>query len=295
MKIFDCVNEFLINNRGNIKEHTYFYYKYINEHYIQENFNLVTIANFDKVLKEYFETFSKAYSSAVALVVKSLLNQTLRYMNQSGAFINDIHIQYKNKKSPVRQIDCLRIEEQGILEKYILEAKRIYFYGMIVSLHTGLRIGELLALKWENVDFDNRVFTVQATTTKISRNHKVIEIEDLPKTVSSCRVIPITPFLIRIFKELRKHSQCEYVVTNRVGKKMDLRTYQQSFSTLLKKLGIKHYGFHALRHTFATRLLEKNVDIKTISELLGHSSPIITLNRYVHTNLDKKRKALQKL
>lgn len=76
---------------------------------------------------------------------------------------------------------------------------------------------------------------------------------------------------------------------------MDCRGYQTSFSRLLKKLNIKHYGIHSLRHTFATRLLENGVDIKTISELMGHSSPTVTLNRYVHTNMDNKRIALQKL
>lgn len=80
---------------------------------------------------------------------------------------------------------------------------------------------------------------------------------------------------------------------NGLVKKIDVRTYQTSFENLLKKLNIKHYGFHSLRHTFATRLLENKVDIKTISELMGHSYPTITLNRYVHTNVQNKIKALQ--
>lgn len=107
------------------------------------------------------------------------------------------------------------------------------------------------------------------------------------------RVIPISKQLIEILKELKQNTLCEYVICSHKGKQINPRAYQKSFENLLKKLNIKHYGFHSHRHTFATRLLEKNVDIKTISELMGYSSPVITLNRYVHTNLINKRKAME--
>ena len=98
-----------------------------------------------------------------------------------------------------------------------------------------------------------------------------------------------------MLKELKRNSSCDYVVASRNNKQVFVRAYQKCFDNLLKKLDIKHYSFHSLRHTFATRLLENGVDVKTISELMGHSSPIITLNRYVHTNIDNKRKAVEKL
>ena len=91
----------------------------------------------------------------------------------------------------------------------------------------------------------------------------------------------------------KEKSTNEYVFVGNKNKQLNIRAYQKSFENLLKKLNIKHYGFHSLRHTFATRLLENGIDIKTISELLGHSSPTITLNRYVHTNLQNKRKAIE--
>lgn len=85
------------------------------------------------------------------------------------------------------------------------------------------------------------------------------------------------------------------MISTKIGKQTDIRAYQTSFSRLLKRLNIKHYGFHSLRHTFATRCLELGVDIKTLSELLGHTNPTITLNRYVHSNIDLKRVALNKI
>lgn len=94
-------------------------------------------------------------------------------------------------------------------------------------------------------------------------------------------------------RELFNNSTSQYVVSNKFGNRLNIRTYQQSFSNLLVRLNISHQGFHSLRHTFATRLLEKGIDIKTISELLGHSSPTITLDIYVHSSLENKRKAVE--
>lgn len=154
-------------------------------------------------------------------------------------------------------------------------------------------MGELVALKWQNVDLKNKILYIEKSVSAISQNHKTCVIEDTPKTSSSVRVIPISKQLIKILKELKPCTSCEYVVCSRNGKQLQPRAYQKAFENVLKKLKIKHYGFHSLRHTFATRLLENKVDIKTISELMGHASPTITLNRYVHTNLQNKRKAME--
>ena len=101
--------------------------------------------------------------------------------------------------------------------------------------------------------------------------------------------------MLYLIKVLRQHCSTDYLFVSHNGKQIKPRAYQKSFDNLLKKLHIKHYGFHSLRHTFATRLLENGVDVKTISELMGHSSPTITLNRYVHTNIENKRKAMNNL
>lgn len=197
------------------------------------------------------------------------------------------------KNQQIRKVQALEKQEQARLEKYILENEKKYHYGILLTLYTGLRLGEVIALKWQNVDMKNKLIYIDKTLSTISQNHKTLTIESSPKTQSSIREIPISNQLLFLLKQLKLKSTNDYVIVSHNNKQIKPRAYQKSFENLLKKLHIKHYGFYELRHTFATRLLENGVDIKTISELLGHSSPTITLNRYVHTNLQNKRKAME--
>lgn len=135
---------------------------------------------------------------------------------------------------------------------------------------------------------------ISRTSRKYLDNHKQIDIESSLKTKSSFRQISLNQPLIKCLKILQQDKN-EYALSNKYGNKVDYRSYQQSFSRLLKKLKISHYSFRSLRHTFATRLLEKVVDIKTISELHEHSNSIITMERYIHSNLENKKKAMKKL
>lgn len=153
-------------------------------------------------------------------------------------------------------------------------------------------LGTKICIKF---DLKNKIIYIDKSVGIISHNHKTLIIESSPKTQSSIREIPISKQLQILLKTLKQNSKNGYVITSYNNKQLSPRAYQKSFENLLKKLHIKHYGFHSLRHTFATRLLENGIDIKTISELLGHSSPTITLNRYVHTNLQNKHKAMEKI
>lgn len=204
-------------------------------------------------------------------------------------------ISVKLKDNKIKKAVALSKDEQNKLEQYILSNKRYYHYGIVIALYTGLRIGELLALKWTDIDFKNKLIYVNRTFETTSNNHKTITYEDLPKTNNSIRELPISNQLLSTLKELKSISKSDYVVASYKGTSIKIRAYQKSFENLLNKLKIKHYSFHSLRHTFATRLLENGVDVKTISELMGHSSPTITLNRYVHTNIENKRKAMNNL
>ena len=116
----------------------------------------------------------------------------------------------------------------------------------------------------------------------------------VPKTQSSMRNIPLPKQLIPLLQKLKKHSDSEHVISDK-GKGISIRVYQRNFSKLLKRLNIPHKGFHALRHTFATRALECGMDVKTLSEILGHKSATITLNRYVHSMSDYKKEMMNKL
>lgn len=294
MKLHQIVNRYLETIKYQIKKRTYLHYQNLYEIYIKKYFGQDTKRLTNEILNITMQTLLERYSNSLVKTIKSLLNRSLNFAYENKIIKKQLFITLKIQNKSEKQIECFSQDEQAKLEKYILEKEKHYHYGILISLYTGLRLGELLALKWQNIDFKNKILKISLTISKCLENHKQISLETTPKTNSSIREIPLTAGLIKILKELKTES-CEYVISNKNGQKVDYRTYQKSFENLLKRLNIKHYGFHSLRHTFATRLLENGVDIKTISELMGHSSPTITLNRYVHTNMQNKLKAMEKI
>lgn len=293
MKLKDAINLFLEELKHQIKKGTYFHYRNLCAMYVEKYFDVDLKSVSEEILKLKICEFLKKFSYSLTKTIQSLIVRSLDFVHENGYLENKITLKIKIKNKPQKQVECLTKHEQQVLENFILKKQKIKYFGILVSMYTGLRLGELLALRWKDVDFKNKVLRVRLSISKHIVDHKQIDIEDLPKTNSSIREIPLTNVLAELLKKMRNSS--DYVLCNKRGEKVDYRGYQMVFSRLLEKLKIKHYGFHSLRHTFATRLLENGVDIKTISELMGHSSPTVTLNRYVHTNMENKRKAMQKL
>ena len=289
MKLKNIIYAYLENIKYSIKQKTYLFYLQIVDGYIAKFNKEITAKN----LCEFISEIKEKYSFSTTKLVKSLINRSLVYAFENGLTKEKITILMHLKNQKVRKVEALEKQEQTKIERYILENEKWYHYGILLSLYTGLRLGEVIALKWQNVDIKNKLIYIDKTVSNISQNHKSLTIESSPKTQSSIRVIPISKQLQIILKKLKQISENDYVITSHNNKRISPRAYQKSFENLLKKLHIKHYGFHSLRHTFATRLLENGIDVKTISELLGHSSPTITLNRYVHTNLQNKRNAME--
>lgn len=188
-----------------------------------------------------------------------------------------------------RRVECFSVSEQSKIVKKILTDGPSQLIGVVICLYTGLRIGELLALTWNDIELANGTLSV----TKSCHDGKLADgrfgrITETPKTRSSIRDIPLPKQLTYLLREYKKQSKCELVVSkNGVG--VSTRTYQRQFAKLLDGLNIARRGFHALRHTFATRALECGMDVKTLSEILGHKNPTITLNRYAHSMLDHKK------
>lgn len=202
--------------------------------------------------------------------------------------------QIKRPKTKGKEASCFTIEEQKKIEKYILEKKKPKLVGILLSLYTGLRVGELLSLEWMDVDLCKGEINISKTCHDSYVNGKYIRVYESPKTDSSKRVIPIPRQLMPILKACKKENQSKWVVGNG-DKVVSVRSYQSTFTILLKRLNIPHRGFHSLRHTFATRALECGMDVKTLSEILGHKSPVVTLNKYVHSLIDHKRDMMNKV
>ena len=200
----------------------------------------------------------------------------------------------KRPKIIEKQVECFTLAEQKKIESAALSAKKDKYKGIVLCLYTGLRIGELLALSWEDIDFEKSILTVSKTCRDGNINGKHVRILDLPKTENSRRQIPLSKTMLKILKEMKKHSKCEFVIADGV-KPVFVRTYQRMFELLLKKLKLPHKGFHSLRHTFATRALECGMDVKSLSEILGHKNATITLNRYAHSLWEHKSEMMNKL
>ena len=188
----------------------------------------------------------------------------------------------KRPKAKEKPVECFAPTEQKKIEQAVLTDKREKMKGIIICLYTGLRIGELLALEWSDIDFQKAELRVSKTCHDgKDKRGNFCRITDTPKTEHSKRIIPLPKQLIPMLKEMKKGSSSPLVI---VGERppLSVRSYQRSFELLQKKIGIPKKGFHALRHTFASMLFSKGVDVKIVSKLLGHSSVKITYDIYVH-------------
>lgn len=208
------------------------------------------------------------------------------------------HIADKIKRPKVRekQVTCFTSVEQKQIEQAILNGKKIKMFGVVLCLYTGLRIGELLALEWTDIDFIKGIISVSKTCHDGKDNcGRFTRVTDTPKTATSEREIPFPKQMIPYLRNLKKDSKSVYVVASDSGRLISVRAYQRSFELFLKRLNIPHKGFHSLRHTFATRALECGMDVKTLSEILGHKNANVTLNRYVHSLMEHKREMMNRL
>ncbi len=232
---------------------------------------------------------SSAVNSIITVIQNSLHTAyNLRYIND---MVGD---KLKRPKAVERQIECFSVAEQKQIEQAVRDGEKPYMLGVLICLYTGLRIGELLALEWSDIDFSNGTLMVDKTCHYgVNLNGQFGRIVDTPKTETSIRLIPLPKQLIPLMKEHKKIPS--KLVISKNGEGISNRTYQRNFESLLKSLNLKHRGFHALRHTFATRALECGIDVKTLSELLGHKSPAVTLKKYAHTFLIHKKEMMNRL
>lgn len=201
--------------------------------------------------------------------------------------------------SEKKQLEVMTKENQRKLLNYANENFSFRNLGLIICLCTGLRIGELCALRWSDFDMDQHVVKIRHTIQRIY----VLEEEkpftkivvDKPKTKDSNRDIPLSNELQRIIKPLLKVVTPHYFVLSNDEKPIEPRTYRNYYKKTIKKLGIPYLKFHGLRHSFATRCIESKNSVKTVSVILGHSNITTTLNLYVHPNNAEKKRCIEKM
>lgn len=197
---------------------------------------------------------------------------------------------------PPSRVDAFTREEQRRLEEAIAVSEDRRLFGIRLCLYTGLRIGELLGLEWQDVDMEKGILHIGKTVYREKNAEGEWQLfVDRPKTAASERMVPLPGYLAEDLRIYRRGARSEFVIENKKAERMSIRSYQYLFERLTEKAGVRKLNFHALRHTFATRALECGMDIKTLSELMGHKNATITLNRYAHSMMDTKIAAMNKL
>jgi len=196
-------------------------------------------------------------------------------------------------------IEVLSRANQKKVMTHIQEHFTFRNLGVYICLSAGIRIGEICALTWEDIDTDTGIISIRRTIQRIyiieDGTRKTELILDTPKTKNSIRDIPMSRDLIKILKPIKKIVNNSFFVLTNDVKPTEPRTYRSYYKILMKELGMPDLKFHGLRHSFATRCIESKCDYKTVSVLLGHSNITTTLNLYVHPNLEQKKKCIDQM
>lgn len=288
--------EWLKYKKNTVKKSTYYNYSYSVEKYLYPKFadqDITQIKDYNDFIEKLTDTLAPKTVRDIITKLKEIINF---YEEEHNTKLNikKMSLPKMNKK----EIQILSNKEKQKLEKYCIEQNSLKSLGILICLNTGLRIGEVCALRWENIDFESKKIHIEKTIERIysKEKNKTIVIIDTPKSITSVRTIPINSKLYNILKQIRgKSKKTDFVLTGSSEHYVEPRNYQYHFKEILKRNKVKKYKFHTLRHTFATNCIEAGMDIKSLSEILGHADVSITLNIYVHSSDKIKRKYLEKI
>lgn len=280
-----------------IKESSFGKYRNITEKYIKPYFKEIPTNKVDEYIIEDFvkDLSEKGYSTKTVKITLSVLEAVFSYSKIKINFSLNRFI----PKAEQKAIHILTEKERIRLEKYLLKSEEPCKIGVLTALYTGIRIGELCALKWENIDLSLGIIRIAATLQRIQnfkettdKKTKIIITE--PKTPSAKRIIPLPNFLINKLKCIKHKNGTVFLLTGN-ERFIEPRMLTVIFKKYLKECSIGDINFHSLRHTFTTRCVEADFEPKALSEILGHSSVNTTLGIYTHPSLEYKRENINRL
>lgn len=294
-RISDIMEEWLCKIHSEKKYSTYIKYKSICNIYLLPYIDGYFFSRIsDRSIKEFSNTLLQSKKSKNT--IKSVLSVTKQFLYYSNKTYDTPNFELeKNGFSNHEKVtDIFTHQEQKRLIDYLQKTDDIKKIGVFLSLFEGLRLGEICALEWQNIDFQNMTLSVKQTVQRlpasIPSDHKTALYISSPKSFSSKRTIPLSKHMYKILFSMEKTEG--FLITGPAP--LDPRTLQYFFRHCLEKAEIRVRNFHVLRHTFATNAIEGGMDVKVLSEILGHSDVQTTLNRYVHPSLDLKRTQLEK-
>lgn len=289
------VCEWLELNRGRVKLSTYRRYEGFYRNHIEHRLGSRSVIGCETAVLHSFalELFSGGLSQISVNAILIFLHSCFKYGSRQYRLPMPDFVYFPRERAEMR---VLSPDEQLRLESYLLDQIDIYKFGVLLTLYTGLRVGELCALRWSDVTPNS--ITIRGTMQRLGDGDgKSRVVVGSPKTKSSARTIPLPPFIgeyLAIFG--RGKSPDDYILSTTGRPIVEPRVMQNKFKKYTTAVGIEGATFHTLRHSFATRCVDSyNFEIKTLSEILGHSSVEMTLNRYVHSSMDLKREQMSRL
>lgn len=294
----DSVNDIAIRWLNDVKKYqkhsTYIKYEYVYNNHIKQHIGKKKINDItpDDCAELLICEYSNGTNQCVTLSdstmnsIRNVLTQIIRYGTKDYSFKISDNIKCLKKKD-TKSIKIFSKDEQQKVFQALLKNMNCYNLGIYICMLTGMRLGEICALRKSDINLSQKTITINRTVQRVKTDSSITKTElviSTPKTMSSNRIIPICDMLFSILCEYMVDT--EYIVNGE--KVMEPRTYQYYFKNLLISLSIETKNFHALRHTFATNCIESGMDPKCLSEILGHSDVKTTLNKYVHPSLEQK-------
>ncbi|BBL16061.1 MAG: tyrosine-type recombinase/integrase [Alistipes communis] len=282
-----------------VKRSTFAAYTLLIENHILPSFGEMALVEEQDVQTFVFRKLNEGLSHKTIKDILIVLKMILRFgvKNQMTEY-RQIDIKFPTERDK-HSIDILSRSHQ----KQIMEYIRLHFtfknLGIYICLSAGMRIGEICALTWDDLDVENGIIHVRKTIQRIyviEEHRKYTEvILDTPKTKNSIREIPMTKNLLKMIRPIKKIVNGNFYVLTNEPKPTEPRTYRNYYKQFMQSLGLPLMKFHGLRHSFATRCIESKCDYKTVSVLLGHSNISTTLNLYVHPNLEQKKRCMEQM
>lgn len=282
--------------KQDIKESTYIKYHNIISKHIKPFFgNLYINSLQDEDIQKFALLLkNKDLSNKSVRDILSVVSSIFNYSQKIGVYTDNIHIEDLYPKSEKRQIKILPDDERIRLESYLLKSNNPEKFGILLALYSGMRIGEICALKWSNINLQTETISVVQTLQRLQDRENKGKTKILisePKSQSSKRIIPIPAFLTQLLIKIKPQTADAFLISGNQNP-IEPKTLQNKYKRFLKECNIPYINFHTLRHTFATRCVEVGFDIKSLSEILGHSSVGRTWNTYAHLYPKEEERAV---
>ena len=297
---FFC-DEWLALRRGDVRESTYVKYSAILEKHVKPKLGKYLPDSLDTNIVEDFkwelldiEDLSAKTVKDIMVVLRAVIIHAVK--QSRGMFPMP---EFRYPKINRKEMRVLSADEQQRLVSYLLCGFDECRFGVLLALLTGMRLGELCALRWESVSVKEKTIKIYATIQRLKNADEDAGAKTKlwignPKSDTSFRIIPMSDSVSSLCKKMTRQNLSAYILTGTV-QPMDPRTLQYRLAKYTDACGLEGVHFHTLRHSFATRCVEAGVELKCLSEILGHANTSVTLDRYVHSSLELKRANMNKL